>query len=235
MPSALDLVVFSHLRWDFVWQRPQHLLTRLAAGRRVFFVEEPLTHDQPEPAWERHSPSANLVVCRPRSPLPSPGFHDDQMPVLRRLLGQLLQEERIREPVAWFYTPMALPLVEVLQARAIIYDCMDELSSFRHAPPQMAQREAALLRRADVVFTGGPASTAPARTVTPTSTASPAASMPPTSARLASRSRSPLTRPPCRTRASGSSASSTNASTSPCSTPSLPPGRTGTSSWSGRW
>src|ERR1041384_8308221 len=37
-----DLVCFSHLRWDFVYQRPQHLLSRCAQGRRVFFFEEPV-------------------------------------------------------------------------------------------------------------------------------------------------------------------------------------------------
>src|SRR4051794_21838919 len=101
-----DLVVFSHLRWDFVWQRPQHLLTRLAADRRVFFVEEPLPHDQARPAWERHRVSDHLLVCRPRSPRKAPGFHDEQIPLLEELLEQLLSDEGIRHPVAWFYTPM---------------------------------------------------------------------------------------------------------------------------------
>ena len=42
-----DLICISHLRWDFVWQRPQHLLSRLAKTHRVLFVEEPIAsaHD----------------------------------------------------------------------------------------------------------------------------------------------------------------------------------------------
>src|SRR5215210_7644260 len=42
-----DLVVVSHLRWDLVFQRPQHLLTRCARERRVFFIEEPLFGEGP--------------------------------------------------------------------------------------------------------------------------------------------------------------------------------------------
>jgi len=42
MQSKPDLVCFSHLRWDWVYQRPQHLLKRAALDRRVFYVEEPI-------------------------------------------------------------------------------------------------------------------------------------------------------------------------------------------------
>src|SRR5205823_1919805 len=72
------------------------------------------------------------------------------------LIARLLDEEQVADPVAWFYSPLALPLVEQVRPRAVVYDCMDELSAFRGAPPHMLQREAELLRRADVVFTGGP-------------------------------------------------------------------------------
>ena len=44
--SNIDLVCLSHLRWDFVYQRPQHLLSRFAKERRVFFVEEPIFDDE---------------------------------------------------------------------------------------------------------------------------------------------------------------------------------------------
>ncbi len=151
------LLVFSHLRWDFVYQRPQHLLSRLAAGRRVVFVEEPM-HDAGArvPRWEKRTTPENVLVCRPRTPTPTPGFHDDHEPALRELLGRLLDEEGLHDHVAWLYTPMALPLLGVLTPKAIVYDCMDELSAFRFAPPQLLEREAELLRQADVVFTGGP-------------------------------------------------------------------------------
>ncbi|MBV9125818.1 MAG: UDP-galactopyranose mutase, partial [Planctomycetes bacterium] len=156
MPQQPAIVVFSHLRWNFVYQRPQHLLSRLAATRRVLFLEEPVFEESVPPSWDRSSPSENLLVCRPRTPIRQPGFQDEQLPVLHNLVHQLLQEEKLEDYLLWFYTPMALPLAAGLNPRAVIYDCMDELSAFRFAPPQILQREAELLRRADLVFTGGP-------------------------------------------------------------------------------
>jgi UDP-galactopyranose mutase len=149
------IIVFSHLRWDFVFQRPQHLLSRLAADHRIFFIEEPIHHDEDSESLHRTEPLANLAVCRPRLRVTAPGFADAHLPALRRLLAQLVAEEDLRDYVTWFYTPMALPLLADLAPRAVIYDCMDELSAFLHAPPQMREREAELLGRADVVFTGG--------------------------------------------------------------------------------
>lgn len=149
-----DIIVFSHLRWDFVFQRPQHLLSRLASDRRVFLIEEPIHHED-YASWERTRPSPNLTICRPRTRVTAPGFDDAQVPALRLLLTQLLAEEGIEDYVIWFYTPMALPLLEDLEPKAVIYDCMDELSAFHAAPRQMREREAELIERADVIFTGG--------------------------------------------------------------------------------
>ena len=233
MQTPPPLVVFSHLRWDFVWQRPQHLMTRLASRRRVFFIEEPL-HAEHEPhSWQIHK-TDGVMVCRPRSPVGGHGFHDEQLPVLRPLLRGLFREYGVQDPVLWFYTPMALPLAEGIDSSAIVYDCVDELSAFKNPPPQMREREAELMRRADVVFTGGPSLYAARKERPPTSTASTAASMPPTSARPARRCRSRPTRRLCRTRGWASSASSTSASTGRCSTRWRRRGRTGASSWSAR-
>jgi UDP-galactopyranose mutase len=150
-----SMIVFSHLRWDFVFQRPQHLMTRLAHGARIYFFEEPVP-DMAPPWLEVTEPLPNLFVCRPHSPVAEGGFADTQLPVLQKLLELLITERQIERPVAWFYTPMALPLLQSLDAAAVVYDCMDELSAFHNAPPELLERERALLRAADVVFTGGP-------------------------------------------------------------------------------
>ena len=155
MPYDPAIVTFSHLRWDFVYQRPQHLLTRLASRHRVIFIEEPIPGAR-TPEWRFEHPHPNVVVCRPHSPCSAPGFHDDQMPILRTLVRQLIEQEHLETHVAWFYTAMALPLADSLQPAAVVYDCMDELSAFKFAPPQLIEREKALLALADVVFTGGP-------------------------------------------------------------------------------
>jgi len=95
-------------------------------------------------------------VLRPHTPVDAAGFHDDQLSALAPLLTSHFEANRIDDYVVWFYTPMALPLLRDLAPRAVIYDCMDELSAFKDAPRQMRQRESALLKGADVVLTGGP-------------------------------------------------------------------------------
>jgi glycosyltransferase involved in cell wall biosynthesis len=150
-----DLIVFSHLRWDFVYQRPQHLLSRFAAKRRVFFIEEPVRRDGPA-GFDRSHPCAGVTVLRPHTPVEAAGFHDEQLAVLGGLLDGMVVAEFMQFPVVWFYTPMALPLLNHLRPSAVVYDCMDELSAFDFAPHQLRQRESALLKVADLVLTGGP-------------------------------------------------------------------------------
>ncbi len=154
-PPLPDLVVFSHLRWGFVHQRPQHLLTRLAGRWRIVFVEEPV-HTEGEPCIEAQSHGPHLTVLVPHTRVAQPGFHDDQLAELQVLVARWLHTAGVERPVVWLYTPMALPLVPSLQPICVVYDCMDELSAFMGAPRQLRQRETALMKRAAVVFTGGP-------------------------------------------------------------------------------
>jgi UDP-galactopyranose mutase len=149
------IIVFSHLRWSSVHQRPQHLLSRLASHYQIYFFEEP--EQRPgAPHLEVREAVPGVHVCRPFVPAPASGFHDDHIPALRTLLDDLVRERRLADSIVWFYSPMALPLAQRLTPRAVIYDCMDELSAFLHAPRQLQQRESALLKVADLVFTGGP-------------------------------------------------------------------------------
>jgi hypothetical protein len=71
------------------------------------------------------------------------------------LLRGLLRAEELIHPVAWLYTPMAMPLLDAVNPAFVIYDCMDGMSLFLGAPPDLVSMEAALLERADLVFTGG--------------------------------------------------------------------------------
>lgn len=151
------IVVLSHLRWDFVYQRPQQLLSRLAKDRKVFFIEEPMRDASAAPHWVTSAPEKNITVYRPHTPVDAPPhFGDQQLSIIQSLIPELIERESLTDYVLWFYTPMALPLVNALKPRAIVYDCMDELSAFKGAPSNMLAREAELLQRADVVFTGGP-------------------------------------------------------------------------------
>jgi len=148
-----DLICLSHLRWRFVFQRPQHLLTRCGRERRVFFVEEPLFQAGATPHVARDLDGGVTVV----TPVLPAGLDARENAALQRsLLDRVMRRERIRDYVLWYYTPMALDFTSHLQPRAIVYDCMDELSAFKGAPAALLrQREAQLMARASVVFTGG--------------------------------------------------------------------------------
>jgi UDP-galactopyranose mutase len=154
--NSHDLVCFSHLRWDFVYQRPQHLCSRFARENRVFFVEEPV----PLPAGERQArldvsePHPRVQVVVPRLPEPCAGTDNDE--TMRGLILELFADASIDDFVLWYYTPMALNFTRDLPTPlATVYDCMDELSAFWGAPPELLLREAELFQRADIVFTGG--------------------------------------------------------------------------------
>ena len=155
MNSPLPIVAFSHLRWDFVYQRPQQLLSRLAANRRILFVEEPVDGGAEPDGWQLGHPGRNILVARPRLSALGSRSHQDVASATAGLLDDLLRTEAVAKPVAWVYTPMAEPLLDALDPSLVVYDCMDELSLFLGAPPELVRREAALLNRANLVFTGG--------------------------------------------------------------------------------
>lgn len=147
-----DVVCLSHLRWSFVFQRPQHLLTRCAEKRRVFFVEEPC-NGVDIPRIDVEGPSQGVHVAVPR--LPDGLSPHEQTSVLSRLVAELLRRYGVDDYLLWYYTPMALPFTRALTPRAVVYDCMDELSAFAGAPAQIREHEEELLRRASLVLTGG--------------------------------------------------------------------------------
>ena len=148
------LLVFSHLRWGFVYQRPQHLLSRLARRWRIVFVEEPVRSEGAARLEVQQRDGITVLV--PHTPVAAAGFHDDQVAVLQSLLQDWLRQQRLSVDVSWLYTPMALPLVRAVAPECLVYDCMDELSAFKDAPRQLRQRESALLKSAALVLTGGP-------------------------------------------------------------------------------
>lgn len=146
------LLVLSHLRWDFVFQRPQHLMTHAASDWEVLFFEEPIEEECAAPRLERQERAGVLVV---RPVLPRGLSLERAAATQRALLGTLLASRAGRKLALWFYSPMFMPVAGQLPADAVVYDCMDELSAFRGAPPAMLEMERRLLARAELVFTGG--------------------------------------------------------------------------------
>jgi UDP-galactopyranose mutase len=147
----IDLVCFSHLRWNFVFQRPQHLLSRFAKHQRVFFIEEPIFHDGEEKVDVEQVNNVNVVVPYLKHGLSEEEVHHRQRSIVDDLIGKM----NITKYFSWYYTPMALPFTNHLTPELVIYDCMDELSAFKFAPPALTINEKELFQKADVVFTGG--------------------------------------------------------------------------------
>jgi glycosyltransferase involved in cell wall biosynthesis len=151
--TSTDLVCFSHLRWNFVYQRPQHLLSRFAKQFRVFFVEEPMFDATDEPYLQVTSPVENLSVVVAH--FPAGKSEEAQVSLQKELLSKMFVEKEIVNYFFWFYTPMSLAITDQFNPRIIVYDCMDELSAFKFAPQTLKDREQELFGKADLVFTGG--------------------------------------------------------------------------------
>lgn len=154
------IIVHCHLRWDFVWQRPQQIFSRLAQHHRVLFVEDPVIAEG-EPRLAIDEPYPNIVRVVPQIPqaLAVDADHDAAifLPLLRDALrSHPLLAGRFESPVHWFYSPMPAPgYMDQLGAVGVVYDCMDELANFRFAPPDIQDRERFVMSKAAVVFTGG--------------------------------------------------------------------------------
>jgi glycosyltransferase involved in cell wall biosynthesis len=150
--SNIDLICFSHLRWNFVYQRPQHLLSRFAQYTRVFFVEEPIFHDGAN-KLQINEPVKNVYVIVPHL---QHGLEESVILQSQRdLINDMISVMEVNKYFCWYYTPMALPFSDHLAPTVTVYDCMDELSAFKFAPIALKENEQRLLKKADVVFTGG--------------------------------------------------------------------------------
>jgi UDP-galactopyranose mutase len=148
-----DIVCLSRLRWDFARQRPQHLMSRSASGRRVFFVEEPV-FGAAVPGLNIRRRDCGVFVVTPRL---REGADDVEAPAVEQalLLDELFLEYEVCDYILWYYTPAAVAFTWRLDPLLVVYDCMDEPSAFKSAPPGAKRREAELLNLADVVFTSG--------------------------------------------------------------------------------
>jgi UDP-galactopyranose mutase len=152
--SSGPIICFSHLRWDFVVQRPQHLMERFARTRDVVFFEEYIPTDHHLAYFEIHTfKGSSVKAIRPR--IPHWWSESDRTQGLSRLLDEVVEFTRMTHPVLWFYTPMMWEIASHLDAQAVVYDCMDELANFKFAPSTIREAEHKLLARSDVVFTGG--------------------------------------------------------------------------------
>lgn len=144
-PQFYDMIVFCHLRWQFVYQRPQHIVSRLAVSRKVLFIEEPIFHH------DNDGKSANLQIITDTLHVLQPRVNS--ISEIAALLPSYISNDKVE--LGWFYSASFVTLLKALKFDTIIYDCMDELTLFKNAPLELIELEKELLSKADVVFTGG--------------------------------------------------------------------------------
>jgi len=149
------LICFSHLRWNFVFQRPQHLMSRFAEDMAVVYWEEPCDIGPNETPYLQMREAEGFPSVRVVVPHLPQGLGEEQRATsLKGLLDAHVAN--LNGPlIAWYYTPMMLPFSRHLDASVLVYDCMDELSKFRFAPEGLLELEQELIDKADLVFTGG--------------------------------------------------------------------------------
>jgi glycosyltransferase involved in cell wall biosynthesis len=150
--NTIDLVCFSYLRWDFMYQRPQHLMTRFAKIFRVIYVEPAITAPDNSP-FEINHPSQNIITVTPHLPA---GLSEEAALLLQQeRLSRIFNDLNIQRYLFWFYTPEVLPFTQSYSPLLKVYDCVTEFSAGKSAPEQARQQEEQLLQQVDFVFTAG--------------------------------------------------------------------------------
>ncbi|MBD3581275.1 glycosyltransferase [Flavobacterium selenitireducens] len=140
-----DMVVFCHLRWQFVYQRPQHIISRFSKSMKILMVEEPVGFNNEDEA------TAIFTEVNPNLHILQPKVRDIE--AIAEVLKDYVKNGSI--PVGWFYSAAFSPLLSALKFDTVVYDCMDELALFKDAPQLIIDQEKYLLSNADIVFTGG--------------------------------------------------------------------------------
>lgn len=151
--QGYEVICFSHLRWNFVYQRPQHLLSRFAMMTRVFYIEEPVYDSEYHFNEIRRDIDTKVFVV-----IPHLGMNlstEQAIESQRILVDGLIRVMKITDYITWYYSPMFYPFSDHLKPLAKVFDCMDELSAFKFAPTDLLANEARLMEDATIVFTGG--------------------------------------------------------------------------------
>jgi glycosyltransferase involved in cell wall biosynthesis len=150
LSGQYDMVVFSHLRWEFVTQRPQHLINRISKGRKVLFVEEPIGFDESNNGTANVIyPTENITVIQPHID------YKNNIREVSQIVNKFIKRLGIKNPILWFYFAHFYPIAKNIRHSLVVYDCMDELSAFKNPLPTLISDERKLLEEADIVFTGG--------------------------------------------------------------------------------
>ncbi len=162
-----DIVCFSN-DWDGDPLSKTHIMKILARDNRVLWVNS-IGNRAPRAsvsdarrAWKKLSdvargltePVKNLHVL---APLYVPAYGSE---AVRRANGELLRFQvrgamrrlGMRRPISWSFLPSAATVAGRLDEEFVVYHVVDEFSAFSDASAHVAELEARLLRRADLVI-----------------------------------------------------------------------------------
>lgn len=153
VPNMGTLLCLSHLRWNFVYQRPQHLMTRFAAKYNVLYIEESIYTDEVRSYLSIHKTKERVSILVPH--IPANIGKEQEKVILLDLVKDFLLNNNYHISIKWYQTPMMLGWSKFLISDIMVYDCMDELSAFKDAPTDLKEFEAELIENADLIFTGG--------------------------------------------------------------------------------
>ncbi|HEY0046137.1 MAG TPA: glycosyltransferase [Flavobacterium sp.] len=143
--DTYDMVVFCHLRWEFVYQRPQHIISRMSKEYKILLIEEPVPHE------EHEKNTANLIKVSENLHILQPKV--DSLTDIKNVIKKYVSNTSIE--IGWFYSPSFVPLLSEFSFDKVVYDCMDELSLFKGAPAELLDQEKFLISNAHIIFTGG--------------------------------------------------------------------------------
>lgn len=139
-----DMIVFCHLRWHFVYQRPQHIISRISKTMKTLFIEEPLYNNESKE-------SGNLIIINDMLHVLQPNVKDIES--IAAIIPEYVKNKDI--PVGWFYSAIFCPLSECIDFETIVYDCMEELSLLKGSAKNVINQEKYLISNADIIFTSG--------------------------------------------------------------------------------
>ncbi|WP_433830447.1 glycosyltransferase [Flavobacterium anhuiense] len=139
-----DMIVFSNIEWQCVYQRPQHILNRMAESMKILYIEEPSYNS-------KNKKSGHLTIIKEKLHVLKPNVANIE--TIGEILPLYIKNKHI--PIGWFYDPAFCPLLESFQFDTIVYDCMNELSSLKDTDKQVIDQEKYLMANADIVFTNG--------------------------------------------------------------------------------
>jgi uncharacterized SAM-binding protein YcdF (DUF218 family)/glycosyltransferase involved in cell wall biosynthesis len=167
-----DILCFSSIDWQFIWQGHQEIMSTLAAnGNRVLFVENtgvraPAIRDLPRLTarirnWWKGTKGFrrerdNLFIYSPiLLPFPYSAFiRRINRSLLTRALGRWMRAAGFGRPIVWTFlpTPLVRDLIRDIDPAVSIYYCIDDFVSSSHAARRIATSEAQLCRQVDLIF-----------------------------------------------------------------------------------